>query len=213
MTHDQDWTTSEINEMLDDYRPVTIPVNISVEGRQKVLSLDEARAILKAAALISLERCSCREKIGGCDAPLDVCVCTDEEAEEALAEREAWKTTLDAAMDALHRGHRAGLVHLAFEAKANGKIQIICSCCACCCSTMAAITRFGYNRDLIGHSDVIAVHDADLCTGCGLCAERCHFKAWTADGDWVTLNQERCSGCGVCVSFCPEGAIRLVKRQ
>jgi len=213
MAAQNDWTTSEINEMLDDYRPITIPVDISVEGRQKVLSLREVEGILRSAGLISLEKCSCREKIGGCDAPLDVCVCTDEEATEAMEERGAWKTGLDNAMDALRRGHEAGLVHLAFESKASNKIQIICSCCACCCSTLAAITRFGYDKDIIGHSDVIAVHDPDACNSCGLCVEHCHFGAWTATNDHMLLIRERCSGCGVCVTFCPEVAIRLVRRD
>jgi len=213
MAAQNDWTISEINEMLDDYRPMTIPVNISVEGRQKVLSLREVESILRSASLISLERCSCREKIGGCDAPTDVCVCTDEEATEAIEERGAWETTLELAIDALRRGHEAGLVHLAFESKAGDKIQIICSCCACCCSTLAAITRFGYNKDIIGHSDVIAVLDPDACISCGLCVEHCHFGAWAATDDHMILNRERCSGCGVCVTFCPEGAIRLVKRD
>lgn len=213
MEEGKDWTKAEIDEILDEFRPVTVPVNISIEGRQKVLSLNEAERILRAASLISLERCACREKIKGCDGPLDVCVCMDGEAEEAMRERGAWRTTLGDAMNALTRAHEAGLVHLAYETKTTKKIDIICSCCACCCQTLAAITRFGYSRDLIGHSDVIAVRNPELCDGCGVCVERCHFGAWSATGDSVAHDPDMCAGCGVCASFCPQGAIALVGRE
>jgi ferredoxin len=213
MTHKAEWTTAEIDEILDELRPIAVPVNISIEGRQRILSLNEARHILDSAKLISLERCSCREKIGGCDGPLDVCVCADDEAKEAIEKRGAWETDLETAMDALMRAHKAGLVHLAYETRTTGIINIICSCCACCCHSLAAITRFGYDKEIIGHSDVIAVKDDSLCSNCGICVERCHFKAWGEVGDDVKLDQDRCAGCGVCASLCPEGAIRLEKRQ
>lgn len=213
MVHGGDWSVEEIDEILEELRPVTIPVSISVEGRQRVLSLDEAERVLKSAGLISLERCSCRERIKGCDGPLDVCVCAGGQAEEAIAERGAWQTTFEAAMDDLRRSHEAGLVHLAYETRARGRIEIICSCCASCCQTLVAITRLGYNRDIIGHSDVIATLDRSLCNDCGLCVPRCHFKAWSELEGEVVLDQGRRSGCGVCVSFYPNGATRLVSRE
>lgn len=213
MEDQQDWTTAEIDEVLEELRAITVPVNISVEGKQRVLNLDEVERILRPARFITLEKCGCREKIKGCDGPLDACVCTDEQADEALAERGAWKITIEAAMDALRRAHEAGLVLLTFETRANGKIEVICSCCACCCETLAAITRFGYNREIIEHSDMIAVRDSELCDNCGICVERCHFKAWDMVGGEAQLDPEKCSGCGVCVSFCPSGALRFVKRE
>lgn len=209
----QEWTTAEIDEVLEELKAITVPVNISIEGKQRVLNLAEVERILEPARLITLENCGCRQKIRGCDAPLDNCVCKDEQAEEALAERGAWKVTIEEAMDALRKGHEAGLVLLSFQTRANGRIEVICSCCACCCENLSAITRFGYNRDIIESSDMIAVHDSGLCDNCGICAERCHFKAWQMTDGEVKLDPEKCSGCGVCVSFCPSGALRFVKRE
>jgi NAD-dependent dihydropyrimidine dehydrogenase PreA subunit len=208
-----EWTTDKIGEMLDKYKPITIPVSISVSGKQKILGFSEAERILRKAKLISLERCSCRVERKNCDGPLDVCVCMDEEAEEAIRERNAWKTTHEKALDALRIAHKAGLVHLAFETKGRNRIKIICSCCACCCQTLAAITRFGYNHEVVQSSDVIAARDTQKCTSCGICVQRCHFDAWGLVGDDVHHYTMKCGGCGICASFCPTGAITMVKRS
>jgi len=208
-----EWTTDKIGEMFDKYKPVTIPVSISVSGKQKILGFSEAERILRKAKLISLERCSCRVERKNCDGPLDVCVCMDEEAEEAMRDRNAWQTTLDKAMDALRRAHEAGLVHLAYETKGSGRISIICSCCSCCCHSLAAITRFGYDPEIVKSADVIAVRDSSKCNTCGACVDRCHFYAWGRVGDDVHHYSLKCAGCGICASFCPTGAITMKKRS
>lgn len=208
----REWTARDIDEILDELRPITIPVNVSVQGRQKVMGFEESERLLRKAKLISLEECSCRKRIKGCDAPLDVCLCMDKEAEEAIERRGARETTLEVAMDALRRSHEAGLVHMAYETR-GGPIDIICSCCSCCCHTLAAITRLGYDEAVVGHADVVAEMDPTLCDDCGVCVERCHFEAWAIEGGAVKLTREKCAGCGVCASSCPNGAIRLVKRD
>jgi MinD superfamily P-loop ATPase len=59
-----------------------------------------------------------------------------------------------------------------------------------------------------------AVIDAESCTGCGVCAERCRFDAVRVSSDGATPTFEidpiSCEGCGVCVDVCPEGAAALV---
>ena len=207
----KDWTHAEIDDILAEYKPVIVPVSISIEGKQRVLGFREMEKILKKAKLISIRPCGCRLKIEGCDGPIDVCVCVDKEAELAITESEGRKASYEEAMDTLRKTYKAGFVHLAFETPGH-EIRSICSCCACCCHSMAAITRFGYDPAIIGHADVIAVYSSENCNQCGLCVKRCHFKAWTIDGDKVLHNPEMCAGCGVCVSFCPTGSIKLDKR-
>jgi len=206
-----EWTTDEIDEILEHYKPVTIPVSISVKGNQKVLGFSEAERILRKAKLISLEPCWCRLKLKNCDGPIDVCICVDTEAELAISERDGWKATFEEAMTALKKSHKAGLVHLAYEFEGH-EMRSICSCCACCCHTLAAITRFGYG-DVVGRADVIAVHDPSKCNNCKLCVSKCHFDAWNMVGEKVHHYSLKCAGCGVCASFCPTGAIRMVKRK
>ena len=62
------------------------------------------------------------------------------------------------------------------------------------------------------HSYYQAKIDADLCTSCGECIERCQMDA-IEEGDEVSeLVDGRCIGCGLCVPTCPEEAISLVAK-
>ncbi len=49
--------------------------------------------------------------------------------------------------------------------------------------------------------------DAQVCTGCGLCAQACAFHALLALPGPPLLLPELCHGCGVCAHVCPEEAI------
>ncbi len=54
-----------------------------------------------------------------------------------------------------------------------------------------------------------AVIDAEQCTGCGLCTERCRFGAIRPAGRKYVVGEYECEGCGVCEFVCPAGAITL----
>ena len=54
--------------------------------------------------------------------------------------------------------------------------------------------------------------DADLCSNCGLCADRCQMDAIQEVDDGWRIIDGRCIGCGLCISSCPEYAISLVVR-
>jgi MinD superfamily P-loop ATPase len=46
-----------------------------------------------------------------------------------------------------------------------------------------------------------------LCTGCGKCAEACHYNAIVAIKGKVLIFNELCHSCGVCSYICPEQAL------
>jgi len=51
------------------------------------------------------------------------------------------------------------------------------------------------------------VCDETLCTGCGECAEACHYNAIAVVKGKVLIFNELCHSCGVCSYICPEKAL------
>jgi heterodisulfide reductase subunit A-like polyferredoxin len=58
-------------------------------------------------------------------------------------------------------------------------------------------------------SGYVAITDAALCVGCGLCQESCFFDARSVENGTLHLADDQCFGCGKCIGTCPEQAIRL----
>jgi ferredoxin len=89
-----------------------------------------------------------------------------------------------------------------------GRFYAICNCCSCCCGAMQA-QRNG--TPMIASSGYVALVDADLCAGCGKCADLCQFAAISMDNGFARIDAAACMGCGVCVAHCPQEAIELVR--
>jgi len=208
----KDWTREELVDFLKDMTAVTVPVNIRIEGKQKILDLATAEELLRKAKLISLGNCGCRDKMKHCDSPLDVCISMDKEAEDLIKKGRAKPVSVQKAMDALKRSHEAGLVHLAFTTKGDPQPFIICSCCSCCCQALSGLLRFNI-PDAVFMSDHVAVQNTENCTNCGTCAQRCRFHARRMIDGQLVFDPEKCFGCGLCITTCPSEAISFVKRS
>ena len=99
MPKKNDWTKEELQEeYVSKMTAVTIPVNIHVEGLQRILDLAEMKKILEDAELISLGECGCRKDLKKCDAPLDVCISLDKEAANLFGKDLAKRVSLDEAL-------------------------------------------------------------------------------------------------------------------
>lgn len=216
MPEKKDWIKKELEKKyINRMTAVTIPVNIHIEGRQRILDLSEVKRILRDVKMIALGGCTCRTRLKKCDAPFDVCTSLDDVAEYMVKKGFAKKATLEQALEALERSHEAGLVQLAYVLKGVEKPHYICSCCSCCCHSTSALVRIGM-PEAIGHivaSEHIAVNSPETCTNCGTCVERCQFKARLLDNGKLVYNEAKCFGCGICVSTCPTNSISLVKRN
>jgi electron transport complex protein RnfB len=91
-------------------------------------------------------------------------------------------------------------------------VKFVCLCCSCCCGWLKN-TKMLPNPAEFLRSNYIAVRDADSCTACLTCVERCPMEAVVETEDSVEIDLLRCIGCGVCLSTCPEEAITLVPKE
>jgi ferredoxin len=64
---------------------------------------------------------------------------------------------------------------------------------------------------MLASSGYVAQVDAELCAGCGSCADVCQFAAILVDDGLARIDGAACMGCGVCVAQCPQEAIALVR--
>ncbi len=50
--------------------------------------------------------------------------------------------------------------------------------------------------------------DANKCTGCGICVEKCPVDAITMEDEKAKINMDECIRCGICHDICPQEAVR-----
>jgi ferredoxin len=191
-----------------------IPIEESVESSSRVINADSARNIIEAASLITAIPCPCRtqaKRVGttpsGCPAPegINLCMQINGFAEAVVDRGVGERLTREEALRRLDLAEQAGLVH---TVRNNIKDDMfMCNCCSCCCTAMFLHNRIGYASSF-APSRFRAHGDADLCTGCGVCEEKCAFQAITVD-DIVRIDEEKCFGCGNCVKACPFDALTL----
>jgi len=206
--------SSEASQTTDELdHGITLSVNTLIEADHTVYDLSEAKAILINARKITVGDCPCRSEHHNCDAPLDVCLSLDDQAEASLKNGgNNREVTLDEALAILKRSHEAGLVHMAYVAKGSDKPKVLCSCCACCCNTLGPMIQKGA-FELILSSKHVAEDKNETCSSCGVCTHRCIFGARKLVDGKLHYDPSHCMGCGVCVSTCPTNAISMVPRH
>ena len=87
----------------------------------------------------------------------------------------------------------------------------MCLCCSCCCGPLELYNKTDKPASWV-NSNYYAVVDADNCTACGVCEERCQMDAIIID-DFSVIDLDRCIGCGLCVVTCEYEAMTLKKKE
>ncbi len=192
-------------------KPVTrvIPVQQAIEARNRVLAYEDVEEMIANASRLAVAKCTCRHVDGKCGKPVEVCLQMGKGADYTLERGSGREVTREEAVDILRLSEEAGLIHVVMNKSDDS--NFICNCCDDCCIMMGMITRFGYQ--LCDPSRFLAVVDADKCSGCTTCSDRCVFQAIemleAAEGPVSSVIAEKCMGCGLCTLTCPEAAITL----
>jgi Na+-translocating ferredoxin:NAD+ oxidoreductase subunit B len=213
----------EIREYMDHFMdkswystPTTqhrvIPVAQSVRAGMTILPYERAEEIIRAQSKISLIQCICRKQAQmageGCDHPLETCMAFGTGAYFYMENGLGREASVEEALEVLDAAMRSGLV---LQPGNGQKVWSICMCCECCCVLLRALQRMA-KPARAAHSNFYAEGIPGMCTGCGLCEERCPMDAITV-GETAQVNLDHCIGCGVCVGMCPVDAVRLHQKE
>ena len=195
------------------YGSRVIPLNKNLSTTLLVSPTEEIMNIVRRLSAVSIGYCYCRVKNHNCDNPVWTClhVGTGKYLAELENEIPLRASSIEEVEKLLHKADKLGLVHQLITAPSNDYFYVICNCCPCCCTMLQAASALGPKRAAIS-SSFVAQQDKELCTDCGKCVERCYFNARRFVKEKLEYNSLNCAGCGLCVTFCPSGAIELIRR-
>jgi len=196
---------SEATKLVQLDRPV------NTEFPEQVLPFTRAREIiLENPTKLAVIDCPCRSAMTNPCTPTDVCIVVGEPFVSFMRDHHPTKCreiTSDEAVRIIKSEQAKGHVsHAFFKDVMMGRFYAICNCCSCCCGAMKA-QRHGLN--MLCSSGYMAEIDADKCVRCGLCAEKCQFKAIGFNKETALIREAKCMGCGVCLQACSKDAITL----
>ncbi len=171
-----------------------------------ILPYDDVKAMLESSRVFNVRKCICRVQqdfIGRrCDFPLEICFnFSTYERPQRLGD-----ISKEEALALLDKAEEIGLVHTVSNVVKG--VHYVCNCCSCCCGILRGVRDWGIEQS-VAHSNYYTTIDSAVCTGCGICMNRCHMNAITVNNSVATVNQKRCIGCGLCVTGCPTGAAQL----
>ena len=72
--------------------------------------------------------------------------------------------------------------------------------------------RREYELRRVSRRGRVAVISQSVCTGCGVCARSCPYRAVYHEDSVYLIEESLCEACGLCVSMCPEDAIELGRK-
>jgi Pyruvate/2-oxoacid:ferredoxin oxidoreductase delta subunit len=192
-----------------------ITVDRVVNAENKIHTYDQVKAYIEKYDPLSVSTCFCRHEAklidekDDCGKPDDVCMQFGMGAQFVIDRKMGRKINIDEAMAILEKTEEAGLVHATMNRQ---EIDFLCNCCSCHC--MILKTALAQHRPGIAlNSGFMPEWDADSCTSCKTCIDRCPTDALVlGEEDVPEVNLDRCIGCGVCATGCPSEAIGLAER-
>ncbi|MBW2085155.1 MAG: 4Fe-4S binding protein [Deltaproteobacteria bacterium] len=113
----------------------------------------------------------------------------------------------------LVKWNKKGMVHIIMTF-GGSYVGGVCNCDYPDCGMIRNRVDYGIETGCL-KSHWVAKIDYDLCTGCGVCVQRCQFGAikFEVTTEKTNIDQLKCFGCGLCETGCPTDAISLIDRE
>jgi len=192
-----------------------ITVDSAIESESTIHTYDQVQNIIDNSDLIGVATCYCRhgadlrgEDLHGM--PKDVCMLFGPMGQYAIERLGAKMISKEEARGVLNRAEEAGLIHMSENMEEGMKFLCNCDRWHCVAVQMALKQPkpgLGFN------SGFEPRFDADLCTACEDCLERCPPEALVmGSNDVPEVDLDRCFGCAVCATGCPSEAISMVNK-
>jgi electron transport complex protein RnfB len=190
----------------------TIPIGESLDAGTTVMDYERAEELILSQDRISVANCICRQEkalLGDpCVKPLETCLSFGSGADFYVRNDMGRYISQEEALEILHLAEETGLV---LQPDSAQKASFLCCCCGCCCGVLRNLKNHPAPAEIAATS-FVAVHDEDLCDGCGLCQERCQMDALYLDDGIMHVSRTHCIGCGLCITTCPNGALTLERK-
>lgn len=194
----------------------TVPVEQSINIEHHISTYDDLRTLIEnVKGPIMVSNCICRQATDMLGRP---CKATDRRethlafghlAQSYIDAGKGRQINRDEALEILRKNEEEGLV---LQAGNSLQPQFFCSCCGCCCPVLVGLKRFPRPVQFFS-ANYFAKVDPELCSGCGICVDRCQMDAIKLVKDISKVNWKKCIGCGNCVPTCPSKAIQLKKKE
>jgi Na+-translocating ferredoxin:NAD+ oxidoreductase subunit B len=192
----------------------TVPVYEAIPDKSAIAPYDDLRKIFENAGTISVAECYCDihyrlrgEKIAQ---PTERCFLFGAYADYLIEKGFGRKVTVDEAMKIMEKSKEGGFVPNFADME---KPIFLCNCYDHCGGNSLREAVLS-NPDLPHNrtNNFYATVNADSCTGCETCVDKCWFHAISMKDGIADINLSTCNGCGQCVINCPTNAMSLKQK-
>lgn len=189
-----------------------IPINRELVAEWPIAPYEDALKIIEEQEVIALVPCVCRTKSRllneSCGKPLETCFMFGSNAKYYVDNEMGRFIDKEEAKQIIKQNDESGLV---MQPSGSQKAGVMCSCCGCCCEMLLSLKKQPVPA-AAAKSNYFATVNADDCTGCETCLDRCQMEAITIEDDVAIIDLDRCIGCGLCATTCPTDALQLIKK-
>jgi Pyruvate/2-oxoacid:ferredoxin oxidoreductase delta subunit len=193
-----------------------ITVGKTINPGNPVHTYDQVQSYIDKYDDIAVATCYCRHEADLLDEdlhgiPKEVCMSLGPGSQFTVDRLNGRKISREEAREIIDRTEELGLVHMSNNT--SDDIGFICNCDRFHCEAIKSALRMEKPGQWFT-SGFQPQFDADTCTGCEECVNRCPATALAMGGDDLPeVDLDRCFGCAACATGCPTESITMISKE